>query len=56
MPQAGQSIIDEVEAAIRIGSAERRLETAKRVTDLFLVSAGSFTTSRSSSSTTCSSG
>jgi uncharacterized protein (DUF2336 family) len=42
MPQAGQSIIDEVEAAIRIGSAERRLETAKRVTDLFLVSAGSF--------------
>jgi uncharacterized protein (DUF2336 family) len=42
MPTAAQSIFDEVEAAITIGSAEKRLETIKRVTDLFLVSAGSF--------------
>lgn len=42
MPGAGQSIVDEVEAAIRVGSAEKRVETAKRVTDLFLASAGRF--------------
>jgi uncharacterized protein (DUF2336 family) len=42
MLNAEQSIIDEVEAAINIGSAEKRLETARRVTDLFLESAGSF--------------
>lgn len=42
MPNAGQAIVDEVEAAIRLGSAEKRLETARRVTDLFLLSAGSF--------------
>src|SRR3954453_20600016 len=36
------SIIDEVESAIRHGSAEKGLETARRVTDLFLSSAGSF--------------
>jgi uncharacterized protein (DUF2336 family) len=37
-----RSIVDEVEAAINTGSAEKRLETAKRVTNLFLASAGSF--------------
>lgn len=42
MPDAALSIVDEVEAAIRVGSAEKRLETIKRVTDLFLASAGSF--------------
>jgi uncharacterized protein (DUF2336 family) len=42
MPNAEQSIVDEVEAAINIGSAEKHLETIKRVTDLFLSSAGSF--------------
>ena len=36
------SIVDEVETAINIGSAEKRLETIKRVTDLFLSSAGQF--------------
>ena len=42
MLDAERSIVDEVEAAINIGSAEKRLETARRVTDLFLASAGSF--------------
>jgi uncharacterized protein (DUF2336 family) len=42
MPQAAQSIIDDVEAAIRIGSPEKGLDTARRVTHLFLASAGSF--------------
>jgi hypothetical protein len=42
MPDAALSIVDEVEAAISIGSAEKRLETIKRVTDLFLSSARSF--------------
>jgi len=37
-----RSIVDEVEAAIRIGSPEKSLETVRRVTDLFLLSAGSF--------------
>jgi uncharacterized protein (DUF2336 family) len=37
-----RSIVDEVEAAIELGSAEKSLETIKRVTDLFLLSAGSF--------------
>ena len=41
MPHANLAIVDEVEAAIKIGSAERRLDTIKRVTDLFLLSAGS---------------
>jgi uncharacterized protein (DUF2336 family) len=36
------SIVDEVEAAINIGSAEKRLDTVKRVTDLFLSSVDSF--------------
>lgn len=42
MTKAGLSIIDEVESAIRMGSPEKGLETARRVTDLFLSSAGSF--------------
>ncbi|SDS93331.1 DUF2336 domain-containing protein [Bradyrhizobium canariense] len=41
MLDAGLSIADEVEAAISAGSAEKSLETIKRVTDLFLLSAGS---------------
>jgi len=42
MSKADLSIIDEVESAIRMGSPEKGLETARRVTDLFLSSAGSF--------------
>src|SRR3977135_3577987 len=42
MPNAALSIVDEVETAINVGSAEKRLETIRRVTDLFLSSAGSF--------------
>ena len=42
MLNAELSIVDEVEAAINTGSAEKRLETIKRVTDLFLLSAGNF--------------
>src|SRR5262245_31661085 len=41
MPTAGQSIIDEIEAAIG-DSPAKCIETARRVTDLFLVSAGHF--------------
>ncbi len=41
MPNAELSIA-EVETIIRIGSAEKRLATIQRVTDLFLASAGSF--------------
>jgi uncharacterized protein (DUF2336 family) len=36
------SIVDEVEAAIDVGSAEKRLDTVRRVTDLFVSSAGIF--------------
>jgi uncharacterized protein (DUF2336 family) len=36
------SIVDEVEAAINVGSAEKRLDTARRVADLFVSSAGIF--------------
>jgi uncharacterized protein (DUF2336 family) len=43
MPDAA-SIVDEVETAINTGSEEKRLETIKRVTDLFLSSADSFKT------------
>ena len=39
MLDAERSIADEVEAALRAGSAEKHLETARRVTDLFLLSA-----------------
>jgi uncharacterized protein (DUF2336 family) len=42
MPAAVFSIVDEVQRAISTGSAEKRLETMKRVTDLFLLSAGTF--------------
>jgi uncharacterized protein (DUF2336 family) len=42
MPNAELSIVDEVETAINTGSAEKRLETIKRVTDLFLASASTF--------------
>ncbi|WP_298244294.1 DUF2336 domain-containing protein [uncultured Bradyrhizobium sp.] len=42
MSTAGLSIIDEVESAIRTGSPEKGLATARRVTNLFLASAGSF--------------
>lgn len=42
MQAADLSIVDQVETAINTGSAEKRLETIKRVTDLFLASAGSF--------------
>lgn len=42
MPTTAQLIINEVEAAIRLGSAEKGLATARRVTDLFLASAGGF--------------
>jgi uncharacterized protein (DUF2336 family) len=42
MPAPDLSFVDEVETAINAGSAEKRLETIKRVTDLFLSSAGTF--------------
>src|ERR1700744_2568933 len=42
MPVADLSIVDDVETAISAGSAEKRLETIRRVTDLFLLSAGTF--------------
>ncbi len=42
MPAIQLAIADEVEAAISLGSEEKRLETARRVTDLFLVSAGQY--------------
>src|ERR1700704_1015220 len=42
MTDAELSIVDDIKTIINIGSAEKRLETIKRVTDLFLSSAGSF--------------
>jgi len=42
MLPAGRSIADEIEAAIGGGSTAKCIETARRVTDLFLVSAGHF--------------
>ena len=42
MPAAHLSIVDEVETALNAGSPEKRLATVKRVTDLFLSSAGSY--------------
>src|SRR5271163_2795059 len=42
MLNPARSIVDEVEAAIKVGSSEKSLETVKRVTELFLLSAGSF--------------
>jgi uncharacterized protein (DUF2336 family) len=40
--QAQQSLITEVESAVASGSAERRVETLRRVTDLFMASAGDY--------------
>lgn len=42
MPNANLSIVGEVEAAIDTGSSEKGLNAARRVTNLFLSSAGSF--------------
>src|ERR1700760_179929 len=42
MLNAELSIVDEVEQAIHLGAAKKSLETVKRVTELFLASAGSF--------------
>jgi uncharacterized protein (DUF2336 family) len=42
MSLASLSIVDEVETALSAGSPAKRLETVKRVTDLFLSSAGSY--------------
>jgi len=42
MSVANLSILDEVETALGTGSAEKRLETIRRVTDLFLSSVGSY--------------
>ena len=42
MPSTNLSIVDEVEAAIHLGSAEKSLDAVRRLTDLFLSSAGSF--------------
>jgi uncharacterized protein (DUF2336 family) len=42
MPDVEFSVVDEVEAAINNGTAEKRLETIRRVTDLFLASAENF--------------
>ena len=42
MPVIDLTIADEVEAAIRLGPEGKHLETARRVTDLFLVSAGQY--------------
>jgi uncharacterized protein (DUF2336 family) len=42
MPIVGQSIVDEIDAAIGGGSTAKCIETARRVTDLFLTSAGHF--------------
>jgi uncharacterized protein (DUF2336 family) len=36
------SILDEIESAIRLGSAEKHIEAAQRVTELFLSSVGNF--------------
>ena len=42
MPTAYLSIVEQVETAINVSSAEKCLETLKRVTDLFLSSAGAY--------------
>jgi uncharacterized protein (DUF2336 family) len=42
MPATDSSIVDELETVINTGSAEKSLDAAKRVTDLFLSSAGAF--------------
>ena len=40
MQPADLSIVSEIEAAINASSAEKSLQTVRRVTDLFLLSAG----------------
>jgi len=42
MPTSDLSIVDEIETALGTGSAEKRLDAIKRVTDLFLSSADNF--------------
>ena len=42
MSAVNLSIVDEVETALNTGSAEKRLESIRRVTELFLSSAGSY--------------
>lgn len=42
MSAANLSFVDEIETALGSGSSEKRLETIRRVTDLFLSSAGSY--------------
>lgn len=42
MLNAEQSIVDEVEQAVSLGSPEKSLDTIRQVTELFLASAGSF--------------
>ena len=42
MSAANLSFVDEIETALSSGSSEKRLETIRRVTDLFLSSAGSY--------------
>src|ERR1700674_767472 len=42
MSAANLSIVDEVETALKTGSAEKRLDSIRRVTELFLSSAGSY--------------
>jgi uncharacterized protein (DUF2336 family) len=42
MSAANLSFVDEIETALDSGSSEKRLETIRRVTDLFLSSAGSY--------------
>jgi uncharacterized protein (DUF2336 family) len=44
MPEPHLSIVEEVEAAIRIGSADKSLDSIRRVTDLFLSSAAGLNT------------
>lgn len=39
MLDAGKSIADEVDAAIRTGAAEKQLDTTRRITDLFVATA-----------------
>ena len=39
MTDAELSIVDQIKTTIHIGSAEKRLATARQVTDLFLSSA-----------------
>ena len=44
MSEPQLSIVEEVEAAVKIGSAEKSLDSIRRVTDLFLLSAAGLST------------